>query len=220
MQLSASSDRTVKVWDLESVGNRNVQPLRTIFGYSGVEAVETINKKIITGHSDGSLRIWAEDCNNTIKEISNYHFKKIISIKTFHYLILTLSRDSTIKVLDTRNFKLLYNLWDPNFFVSSDYTDFDVSPSCCEFVACGSKNGIFMWDINNLNSIENNSKVPIERRRKQEFDVPFYLSHPNNALPILQVKWQENNSNELSLLSTSKTSSILFWKHNERHRIF
>ena len=184
---------------------------RTFFGYSGIDSLHSINNKLISGHQEGTLRVWDDNCINTIKEFPNHHSKKIISIKSYFYYIFTLGRDSTIKVIDSRKWGLVYNLRNPNFFVGSDYSDFHLSPNA-QFVACGSKNGnIFVWDINCISDIEKNTEIPIEKRKNIS---PITMSDKNSSEPIFSVIWKNRNGKSI-ISSCNKKSSFLWWDFKE-----
>lgn len=62
---------------------------------------------IISGHFDGNLRVWCPNTKNLLNEIKDLHEETITSV-AFHNsnnnLLLTNSRDHTMKLIDIRTF--------------------------------------------------------------------------------------------------------------------
>ncbi|KNC99294.1 uncharacterized protein SPPG_05548 [Spizellomyces punctatus DAOM BR117] len=112
MLVTGGWDHTVRAWDVEQSTNtvtRNCEKVVLGMDYSGE------NGLIVTGHSDGVLRLWdlrAQE-GQTVKLHLSSHTNWVSSVRwssTNSYTFVSGSYDSTIKVWDIRSTTPMYTL--------------------------------------------------------------------------------------------------------------
>jgi WD40 repeat protein len=63
---------------------------------------------VVSGHQDGGVRLWdparTSLCTHTVEKLHNGHVTHLQYSPRNSYEILTLSRDNTLSILDTRNY--------------------------------------------------------------------------------------------------------------------
>jgi len=143
--VSASRDRTVKIWDLNRGSNTG-----TIMCASYINdlALGDQGNAALTGHNDGHLRWWdlrSTDCTCDLELHSTVITSCCYSLN--HDKVLTCCRDNTIKVVDARMQRELLVLRHPEFSVGYDFCRARMSPDG-NYAVAGSQNGtVHIWDL-------------------------------------------------------------------------
>lgn len=142
--ISASSDRSLKIWDLE-----RGFCLSTILCHSICHSLSYLDGPVVaSGHSDGNLRMWDLRTLKLANEVVA-HSSTISSISTSltGNTLLTCGRDNILNVFDTRTLEVRCFLRDPGFKVATNWTRACLSPDE-ELAACGSIDGsVFVWNV-------------------------------------------------------------------------
>ena len=104
--------------------------------------VSISDSTIVSAHRDGSIRFWSIRDHSMQREMKKLHDDSVTSAK---YLrdsnqVITMSRDYSIKIIDTRMFEVVRTIESDNFTNSADTNHLGVSPTG-RFAAVGSKNG-------------------------------------------------------------------------------
>ena len=121
--VSASDDKSIKVWDLNynSVSNAS-QSFTHPREFTCMQFSES-DHFLASGHKDGYVRIWSLDsCQKPTHEISAHDSLKVTSIRTFGQgsYILSSGLDNTLAVTDLRKpSSPVARLVDDNLIVNS-----------------------------------------------------------------------------------------------------
>ena len=147
--VSGAHDRTLKLWDISKT-----TCLRSFFTQSSVNDIAiTTDGGIISAHVDNSLRFWDSRTGDCIKHLTGVHSGQITSVlkdPRDPYLMITLSRDNTLKHIDMRTFNILKTLTassDSGFRVGWNYTKACVSPDGRYVIAPSHDGALFSWDM-------------------------------------------------------------------------
>mmetsp|Transcript_4040 Transcript_4040/g.6055 ORF Transcript_4040/g.6055 Transcript_4040/m.6055 type:complete len:555 (-) Transcript_4040:26-1690(-) len=144
--MTGSHDRTLKIWDLS-----RGYCIRTIFCFSSCNdiALSTDNMFIASGHADNSLRFWDVKSGECAQVLSTVHSRQVTSVvfSPDGNQVLTHSRDNTIKIVDTRKFRVLSKFSHRNFRSGLNWSTAGYSPDG-RFVIAGSADGsVFIWCV-------------------------------------------------------------------------
>ena len=107
--VSASSDKTIKIWDFKTA-----ECLNTLEGFQRLVnsiAISPDNKYIVSGSDDNTIKIWdlrTLECLNTLEEHEDSVNSIVISSDGKY--IVSGSDDGIIKIWDFKTFKEIYKL--------------------------------------------------------------------------------------------------------------
>lgn len=140
LAVTASSDRTLKLWDASTGGQRGKMGCA-----SGIYSLDIAlsDSVVATGHRDGSLKFWSiRDCS-LLHELRKLHEDVVASVAYHPYdgnQIITSSRDHTVKVVDVRMLKVVQTVESEHWYATTETSQIAVSPAG-RYLALGSKNG-------------------------------------------------------------------------------
>lgn len=145
--VTGSADRTIKIWD---VNKGNI--IKTVMCGSSCTSLKVAkdNLRIISAHTDRSVKIFSLKTGEQIASFKDIHDSAITSIDLTedNNLILTCSRDNTLRLIDLRmNKALSIVLRHDAYMCSCDYSkacfvDYDKS------VAAGGLDGkVYVWNV-------------------------------------------------------------------------
>ncbi|KAK4187781.1 F-box/WD repeat-containing protein 1A [Podospora australis] len=100
--VSGSRDRTLKVWDMESR-----RCLRTLEKHRGSVLCLQFDSDpdediIVSGSSDSNVIIWRFSTGEVIQTLDNAHRESVLNVKFDKRILVTCSKDKTIKVFNRR----------------------------------------------------------------------------------------------------------------------
>lgn len=190
LALTASSDRTIKVWDANSGSQKGKMGCS-----SGIYSLDIAMSDSIagSGHRDGSLRFWSIRDNTLIHEVKGVHDDVVSSINYMPYdsnTVVTSSRDHTVKLVDVRMLKVVKTYEHENYYNTSDTSQIGVSPAG-RYLALGSKNG---------------KLIVIDLQREGAVEDSFDKQH--QGCPIVSVDWSRRTSR---LASVDQKGNIFVW---------
>jgi len=194
--LTASADRSIKVWDISRHTYRQTTTLRHS---SVVNCLDISNDSGSTtaasGHVDGGLRFWdVREKKRTTAEIGCCHEGGVTSVQfnpSNSWEILTAGRDSTARLLDARTLKELHLFHHTDFKIDLSYATCSISPDG-KYVSAGScKTGdLFVWstaDGNLVNQLK------------------------GHGSGVVAVAWNRGGTNGQQVSSVDKDGNLLLW---------
>lgn len=144
--VSGSHDRSIKIWD---VAKGCIS--KTIMCGSSCNSVKVTGDKtrIISGHYDGSVKVYSTKTGELIRAFKDLHEASITSVVLDFEgnLVLTSSKDNTLKMIDLRMEKALnYSFRHDEYFNPLEYNTVCFA-NYGQSVAAGSSDGkLFLWD--------------------------------------------------------------------------
>ncbi|KAI7895338.1 WD40-repeat-containing domain protein [Mucor mucedo] len=144
--VSGSHDRTLKVWDLQRGST-----IRTIFTFSSCNDIclmDADGQTLISGHLDNNIRLWDARTGAAIKELTGVHSGQItsVSMSPDGNLLLTNSRDNTLKIIDIRMYDIIKSFQSDTYRNGLNWSRSTFSPDG-KYVAAGSTSGgIHIWN--------------------------------------------------------------------------
>ena len=172
---SGSSDRTIKLWDYDKL---KCEMTQMCFSTCYDVDLTVEDSMLVSGHLDGSLKIWSATTGEKVKEINDILKSSNSSIVSVEFskdgtLILVNSSDSILRVVDIRTFEILNELKSEHYSNTSSYNRACFSPD------------------NNYCVVGSNSKVVIFSREKSDvFDI-YSDVHKSR---VLSTKWKPRES--------------------------
>jgi len=147
--LSASQDRTVKVWDLQRGGGIVVGTMRSRSQINCMDCPKVGKGTFGTCHQDGGVRVWDIKMGGTAAELSGVHEGPA---SFFRYgrdesVVVSMGRAGDIKVIDLRVGKVLHNITHPEFRPPQGWGSFAISPDGKYIAAGGGTGELFVFDI-------------------------------------------------------------------------
>ncbi|XP_062521321.1 autophagy-related protein 16-1-like [Corticium candelabrum] len=183
--VTGSHDRTLKVWDL-----RSKSCVKTIFAGSSCNDLvvsDGAGACVISGHFDKRIRFWDIRSDASANEISLQGKVTSLDLSPDRTLLLSSSRDDTLKLIDLRMNQVTGTFSADGFKVGVDYTRACFSPDGM-FVAAGSQDGsLFVWQT---------------QTGKLEKTVREHSSC------VVACTWHPSGS---SLVSCDRTKKCIFW---------
>jgi WD40 repeat protein len=140
--VSASSDKTLKVWDLESG-----QALRTLKGHSGFVngvAVTPDGKRAVSASSDKTLKVWDLESGQALRTLEG-HSSSVngVAVTPDGKRVISASEDETLKVWDLESGQALRALEGHSRSVNG----VAVTPDGKRAVSASSDKTLKVWDL-------------------------------------------------------------------------
>lgn len=144
---------------------------------------------IASAHLDQHVRLWSLRSGELIENLEKVH-SKLVSCVEFSRagnLLVSCGRDSILKVFDTRTYRVLHELCDPEFTNPQNWSKFGFS-SDGRYVVTGSGNGkVIIWDV--------------EKGRRKRI-----LTHHKEA--VMSCQWSPSGKH---ILSGDKSGDLILW---------
>ena len=147
--LTASSDRSLKVWDISLKTYKQVITLRHSSTCNCVDvAADAITA--VSGHLDGGLRMWNLQSGERTADLPGMHEAAITSVQfnpRDNGQILTNAADSCLKLVDMRTGTAIHTLRCQGFQTSYNWSSAAFSPDGRYAIAGSNSTGdLFVWD--------------------------------------------------------------------------
>jgi WD40 repeat protein len=134
--ISASSDCTIKIWDLSSG-----KVLQTLEGHQGwVNSILVFGGKLISASDDRTIKIWDLSSGKVLQTLDD-HRDMVTSILVDRDKLISASGDRTIKIWDLSSGKVLQTLEGHQRSVTSILVDRD------KLISASSDCTIKIWDL-------------------------------------------------------------------------
>jgi autophagy-related protein 16 len=141
---SASSDRTIRCWDVAAGAL-----LRSIILPSTCNDLCISNDRVCSAHHDGFVRFWDPRSGKLSVEI-NAHDKKAatcVRVTNNDFYAVTCGRDNTVRILDTRSLQTAATFSHERFAVSSSAAKMCLSPDDSFCAAGNTTGGLILWPL-------------------------------------------------------------------------
>jgi len=191
--ITASADRSMKVWDISRSTYRQTVTLRHSStsnsldtSYDGVSAV--------SGHLDGGVRFWDVRSGDRTGDVTELHGGGVTSVNfnpSNNGEILTCGRDSSLKLVDVRkNGQEMQTFYHSEFRVDLSYAKAAISPDG-KYAAAGSSTGdVFIWRTSDGN---------LEKQLK------------GHEAGVVAVAWDRGGSNGQQFSSIDRKGNLFLW---------
>lgn len=143
LAISASQDKTLKVWDIQT--GEFVQILEGHSHWVTVVEICADNKRVASGSVDGTLKIWDLPSGKTIFTLEGHsNWITAIAITPDSKFIVSGSRDNTIRIWNLETGKLLLTFGEHD----EDITALQISSDGSLLVSASRDGIIKLWDMN------------------------------------------------------------------------
>ncbi|CAH8831582.1 unnamed protein product [Trichobilharzia szidati] len=146
--VTASSDRTIKIWDVDKCCCR-----RTIMAASTFQDVVVCPtlSALVTGHFDQHLRIWDERTGENSSKILLSGRITGMDISSDFTTVLACTRNNTLEIVNLRMNKVIQCLKAEGFQTGLDIVRPCFSPDSDYVAAGGHDGGVYIWSTNSGN---------------------------------------------------------------------
>ena len=143
--VTVSADRSLKFWDV----NKGIVQ-ETVNCGSPARCVDHFNFEpfVVTGHADGSVRLFSVKDGKLFDSIKNLHENKVtcVKISSNNYHILSCSQDgSSIKLYDTRIKRVIMTYTDDSYFNNHEFNRVTFGPDDKTIIAPNGDGSIIVW---------------------------------------------------------------------------
>eukprot|EP00455_Lapot_gusevi_P038712 TRINITY_DN433_c0_g1_i1.p1 TRINITY_DN433_c0_g1~~TRINITY_DN433_c0_g1_i1.p1 ORF type:complete len:460 (-),score=46.96 TRINITY_DN433_c0_g1_i1:31-1410(-) len=143
--ISGSHDRTWRVWNLET-GYCTRQVL--CFSACNAMTLSPNGNTLATAHIDNHIRLWSLRTGELMIDLAELHLQQATSVD-FSYdgnLIITNSKDNTLKLVDVRDFRVVREFSSPKYKNAINWNRASFSPDA-KYIMAGSNSGaICVWN--------------------------------------------------------------------------
>jgi autophagy-related protein 16 len=149
--VSASHDCSVKVWDVQHQWNATLQLMRARSKCNSLD-VGVDSNLIITGHMDGSLRLWDRRSSSLAHTLASLHDDQILSVsfgipRAGEQHILTCGLDGKLRLLDARTYAVISSMSHTSFRVVKGCGIASLSPDSRYACAGSSDHLVYVWEV-------------------------------------------------------------------------
>jgi len=185
--VSASHDRTLRIWDL-----RSKACISTKFAGSMCNDVVCVDTSIISGHYDCTLKFWDTRSGNTpTNEIKLGGKIASLDVSRNGHYVLACSRDNLITLMDVRTYGQLATFSADGFQVGCDWTRAAFSPDS-EHICVGSASGaVYIWNVATPSKLEKSLHMP-----------------GGHEATVVSVAWQPAGN---GLTTCDKNKNVVVW---------
>ena len=191
--LTASTDRSMKVWDISrSTYRQNV----TLRHSSTSTCLDTSydSVTVVSGHLDGGVRFFDIRSSERTGEVSELHSGGVTSVNfnpNNNSEILSAGRDDTLKIVDVRQTgQTLQTFNHPDFRIDLSYAACAISPDG-KYAAAGSSTGdVFVWRI-------------IDGKLEKQLN--------GHDTGVVGIAWDRGGSNGQQFASVDKKGNLFLW---------
>lgn len=138
--ISASDDKTIKIWDLGS--GRFLCSLEGHTDNVNALVCTPDGRQVISGSHDNTIKVWDLKSGRICRTLEG-HSKRIFSVTTNGELIVSGSMDNTIKIWDLKSGKLLRSLEGH----ADSVVAVAISPDGQKIISGSMDNVIMVWDV-------------------------------------------------------------------------
>ena len=136
--ISASHDKLVKIWDLNTLRCRH-----TLKGHnSRVRALAVSGKLLFSGSNDKSIKVWNLELVSQTQSLES-HSSWIRALATEKDVLTSASKDNTVKVWDLKNMKCIFTFASGSEVYSLAMTNNTVYGGCFD-------HKIRVWNLNTM----------------------------------------------------------------------
>ena len=191
--LTASADRSMKVWDISRHTYRQSVTMRHSSSSNCLD-VSYDSVTAVTGHLDGGVRFFDIRSSERTAEVTELHSGGVTSVNfnpNNNAEILTTGRDNTLKLVDVRKSgQELQTYFHKDFRIDLSYAACAISPDG-KYGAAGSSTGdIFIWRL--VDGV-------LEKQLK------------GHEAGVVAVAWDRGGSNGQQFSSVDKKGNLFLW---------
>ncbi|CAN0111904.1 unnamed protein product, partial [Laminaria digitata] len=155
--VTGSQDCSIKVWDLHrGRWDATTTAMRATSKCNAIDVSHSwrdsggSNAVVVSGHMDGVVRLWDMRSGSCAHQLQGLHTDQVTSVKFAPgrgNLLLTNSRDNTLKLIDARMYKVVTSLSHRNFRTATSFSRACLSPSATHAAAASANGNVYVWDI-------------------------------------------------------------------------
>lgn len=147
--VSSSDDRSLKIWDLEKgFCSSTINCLSSCFTVDYF----TFEPTLVTGHKDGSLRLYSLKEGKAIFHEKNFFDGPLSCVKLSsnnNYIVASSQEGNCLKIYDNRMKKLMLSLFDESYMNTNEYNKVCFGPDD-RYVFGGNVSGtVLVWNLDN-----------------------------------------------------------------------
>ncbi|CAM9264942.1 unnamed protein product [Ascophyllum nodosum] len=155
--VTGSQDCSIKMWDLHrGCWDATTTMMRATSKCNTLDVSRTwtdstgVNAVVASGHMDGIVRLWDMRTGSCAQQLQGLHSDQVTSVKFAPgkgNMLLTNSKDSTLKLVDARTNRAVASLSHPNYRTATNFSRACLSPSALYAAAASSNGNVYVWDV-------------------------------------------------------------------------
>lgn len=145
--ITGSSDRSLRVWDvMRGVRLQTISCISSCNDIAAPSGTDAAFVQFASAHQDGAVRFWDTRAFRCVQELASLHSEQTTSVSFGANLLLTNSRDHTLKVIDPRTYGVLRELHHKEYQCGFDWGQASLSPDGRYALAGGASGCLFIWN--------------------------------------------------------------------------